>query len=355
MLHHAYLEITNLCNRNCSFCPGTEREKGFLPPERFLGRIRKIRSYADVIHLHVLGEPLLHPSFPEMIRLCAAESFPVEVTTNGTLLTPENRRALLSETVRQVNFSLHSLHPEEESILDEILVFAGHAMKERPGLYLNFRLWNSGGNAADTWIRRKIRSAFGIPETLLAQDPSRHSRRLLNRLYLNQGPLFEWPGRLSSSVASPALLSAGGGAESPEEAQAEEKRQSESFKTGEETGKNAGMECRGSCYGLISQFAVLLDGTVTPCCLDSEGAVHLGNLDAEAELGIILSSPRARALRDGFLHGRIAEPFCRECRYRERFSKGFQRRNRNRRKEKAFSSAVFQAPSGSCPGSAIPY
>ena len=32
------------------------------------------------------------------------------------------------------------------------------------------------------------------------------------------------------------------------------------------------------CYGLRNQVGILVDGTVVPCCLDSEGTIELGNI-----------------------------------------------------------------------------
>jgi radical SAM protein with 4Fe4S-binding SPASM domain len=68
------------------------------------------------------------------------------------------------------------------------------------------------------------------------------------------------------------------------------------------------------------QFGVLVDGSVVPCCLDSEGIVTLGNL-FESELDDILATPRARAIYDGFTRRRAVEELCRRCGYARRFSK----------------------------------
>ena len=35
-LKKVYLEITNVCNLRCDFCPGTRRPQGFLSPEERL-------------------------------------------------------------------------------------------------------------------------------------------------------------------------------------------------------------------------------------------------------------------------------------------------------------------------------
>ena len=75
------------------------------------------------------------------------------------------------------------------------------------------------------------------------------------------------------------------------------------------------------CLGLRDQLAVLVDGTVVPCCLDHEGDIPLGNLLRE-ELGDILVSPRARAVYDGFSGRRPSEELCRRCGYASRFNRG---------------------------------
>ena len=74
------------------------------------------------------------------------------------------------------------------------------------------------------------------------------------------------------------------------------------------------------CHGLRSQIAVLCDGTVIPCCLDSEGRLALGNLLSQ-EMDDILASPRARAIQKGFDARRPAEELCRRCGYAVRFNR----------------------------------
>ena len=35
---------------------------------------------------------------------------------------------------------------------------------------------------------------------------------------------------------------------------------------------------KGKCYGLRNQLGILSDGTIVPCCLDSNGDIPLGNI-----------------------------------------------------------------------------
>ena len=64
---------------------------------------------------------------------------------------------------------------------------------------------------------------------------------------------------------------------------------------------------------------MLVDGTVVPCCLDSEGTLALGNLFDEP-LEDILRSRRAQALFDAFSRRAPTEELCRRCGFAARFS-----------------------------------
>ena len=45
MLNRVYVEITNVCNLSCAFCPGTKREGRFLSPEEFRVIAEKLRGH----------------------------------------------------------------------------------------------------------------------------------------------------------------------------------------------------------------------------------------------------------------------------------------------------------------------
>ena len=76
----------------------------------------------------------------------------------------------------------------------------------------------------------------------------------------------------------------------------------------------------GFCYGLGTMAAVLVDGTVVPCCLDGDGEIALGNL-FQQPFGEILEGPRAQAIHQGFTRRRAVEELCRHCTYRTRFDR----------------------------------
>ena len=86
MLKKAYLEITNICNLSCAFCPGTRREKRMLTREEFTILATKLRPHVAYLYFHLMGEPLLHPLLGEFLEIAGKLGFKVMITTNGTLL-----------------------------------------------------------------------------------------------------------------------------------------------------------------------------------------------------------------------------------------------------------------------------
>lgn len=134
MFSRAYVEITNVCNLACAFCPGTAREKRFMTPETFALLAGKLRPHTDFLYLHVMGEPLLHPQLAEILHICEELGFRVCLTTNGTLLPEKLPLLLESSAIHKVSVSLHSfegngrsdgLEEYVERVADSCLSLAG--------------------------------------------------------------------------------------------------------------------------------------------------------------------------------------------------------------------------------------
>lgn len=280
-LKKAYLEITNLCNLRCSFCPGTKRKTGFIAPEDFRLLAGRLRPHTDYLYLHLMGEPLMHPKLDELLGIAEGLDFRVMVTTNGTLLPERGSLLIDSPAVEKVSISLHSFEGNEgeeaalTAYLEQCLTFAAAA--GAAGKKCGLRLWNldgeetQGANDRNEEILARMEAEFPKP-----WKEGRRGTGLAPNIYLEWGERFEWPD-----------LNAREG------------------------------ETR-FCMGLRDQVGVLWDGTVVPCCLDHEGDIPLGNL-YEQSLEDILNTPRARAIYDGFSQGWAAEELCRRCGYARRF------------------------------------
>lgn len=274
MYSRVYIEITNICNKNCSFCPGTVRPLRRLTMEEFDTIAHKLQGVTDYLYYHLMGEPLTHPMLPEFIRRAGELGFKSIITTNGTLL-PKRGDELIKAGVHKVNVSIHSFEegPEEDYLayLDGCMDFADKA--SQAGVLVVFRLWNQGydgGRNIDIVERMHRR----FPGEWRWDDRGGHIRK---RFHLEYGDRFQWP-----------------------DMEAEDRGE------------------RVFCYGLKDHFAILCDGRVVPCCLDREGAITLGDIFTQ-DVEEILQSPRARAMRKGFSGRKASEELCRRCGYARRF------------------------------------
>ena len=140
-----YIEITNICNKNCSFCHGHKRAPRRMSKDEFALILDKLSGRTKYIYYHLMGEPLTHPLLPEFIRMAGARGYKSIITTNGTLLRQRGAE-LLSAGVHKVNISLHSFEDGTdeayEKYVSELADFANNAANQ--GTIAAFRLWNKG-------------------------------------------------------------------------------------------------------------------------------------------------------------------------------------------------------------------
>ena len=270
-----YLEISNLCNLRCAFCPGTKRAPHRMTEAEFSALLPKIRPFSDYLYFHLMGEPLCHPLLARFLELAGQAGFKVILTTNGTLLPKMQEVLLHAPALHKVNISLHAFEANDLAVpFSEYLRGSFAFGKAAEGkCIISYRLWNGGGaDELNGQILDAMAEYFPRPWAEERRGP-----RLGQKIYLEYGDKFDWPD-----------LSAADNGE------------------------------RVFCYGLRDQIGVLCDGTVVPCCLDHEGDLALGNLH-ETTMDAILETDRAKAIYEGFQKGKAAEELCRRCGYATRF------------------------------------
>ena len=259
-----YIEITNACNLNCSFCPPTKRTKEYMNINDFKHILNEIKPFSDYVYLHVKGEPLMHSNLGEILSLCNESGIMVNITTNGTLIV-DSKELLINGNVRQINISLHN---DNEDIENTIL--AAKEIANKANTIIQFRLWNLKSNQNNLNTIKMLENIFNIE---LKDEKEKISYKLADNIFLNFDYQFEWPDITKSK-----------------------------------------MNTIGSCEGLKTQIGILVDGTVVPCCLDNDGDIPLGNLFDE-DLEGILNKDRTKRIIEGFKNKRLVEPLCQKCNY----------------------------------------
>lgn len=256
-----YLEITNVCNLKCQFCPGTSRHKQEMSLETFKKILQKLKDYTDYLYFHLMGEPLLHSRINEFINL-AAQEFKINITTNGYLITKiEN-----NHHINQLNISLQAI--KNDADIDNYLQNIFHAVDKLHsfGTIIIYRLWNE--QASSQKILAKLENYY--------KKSLNGNNRIDDGIYVDKEIPFIWPDLNNEYYTSV-----------------------------------------GSCMGLRNHIGILVNGDIVPCCLDYNGSLTLGNILTN-DLDIILQQERARKMQKSFLNNKKCEELCRHCNFYDR-------------------------------------
>ncbi len=257
-----YVEITNICNLKCPFCSVDNKKKREMSLKEFDDVLNNINDYTDYLYLHVKGEPLLHSNFKGILDICSKYNKKVNITTNGSLLK-KRVNDIIGSNVRQVNISLHSIVGD---YLNDIL----SASKELSahGIYVVFRFW-----VYNEKEKNSINEILKFYDKLdLKERINKENNIKINEfVYINKDKEFIWPS-LNNNIIRDA----------------------------------------GTCLGLKSHIGILSDGTVIPCCLDSNGIIDLGNIFIE-DLNTILNKERTKKIIEGFNNNKLCEELCKKC------------------------------------------
>ncbi len=278
-----YVEIGNICNLNCHFCSKLTRPAKQMTTEEFRYIIEKIKPYTNYVYFHIKGEPLLHPNLGEFLDICKENSLLVNLTTNGTLLNKTSALLLSKPSLRQINISLHSFSAHQNidnnDYLNSILDFSKKASIEKK--YTVLRLWNLDKNRniddESFEIMEKIKSFFNFKDDLKKYMSNNKSVMLDKGIFLSWEEEFTWP-----SLENPFVSE------------------------------------DGICYGTRSMLGVLADGTVVPCCLDSNGEAPLGNIFDDSISEILKEVDK---ISYNLTNRHIDLELCKHCSYRTRFDK----------------------------------
>ena len=270
-----YVEISNICNLKCSFCPSTTRKPKRMSVQEFELILNKIKPYTDYIYFHLLGEPLCHPDLEKFLQIADEMDFKVIITTNGTLLERQKDILLKSSSHYKTVISLHSFEANDnknsfEDYLNQCFQYAKDAENEK---IVVLRLWNNGGkDSLNDKILNTLEKYFPKPWI-----DERNGTRIGEKIYIQYGDKFDWP-----------------------------------------TLENNDIEEKVFCYGLRDQIGILADGTVVPCCLDNNGEINLGNI-FEKDLEEIINSEKAQNIYNGFSNRKAHEELCKKCSFVRKF------------------------------------
>jgi len=298
-IKEAFIELTNVCNFRCTFCPqgDLERESAMMDldlAKKILGDLADMGHHRP-IRLHLLGEPLLYPRMAEFVEAAHAVGQRICIATNGSRFQEERIDMLFETGADELLISLNT--PEEEGYLAQ------------RGTNVSFERYMDG-------IRRFVAELIRRgppPKTTInflydrdrADHPDEQARV--------QGIANEWIGFVSeiSGQSLPRAedvveLQVGGSAVMQ---------------------LHDGLSLMWTCYhnwgeGAFGgshfcsypwrQLAIMVDGKATACCVDAQGENVIGDATEQTVREIWTGEPIER-MRRGFLEGRAVTDRCTRC------------------------------------------
>jgi radical SAM protein with 4Fe4S-binding SPASM domain len=281
--HKIYIELTNICGLECSFCPTKEIIKPqIMSLEEFEEIIVQVQPFTKLIALHIFGDPLTLKNLESYLNIASKYKISVEITTTGIFLNNHPQELFLHPAIRQINFSLNSFDKNEmkctlDQYLQPLFDLCDLKLQKKIHNFINFRLWNLDEQKSDEEFNIKVlKKLYQKFHSNLENIDTYKPTRLENQILLHFDNYFEWPSLHSSHFS------------------------------------------HGFCHGLTSQMGILSDGTVVPCCLDGFGVINLGNIFTDT-LVDILESKRAKDIIEGFQHKKAIEELCQKCSFKDRF------------------------------------
>ena len=263
MFKKVYVEITNNCNLDCSFCIKNKRAKMFISINDFKTILNKLKSYTKYLYFHIMGEPLLHPIINELIDLASNDYF-VNITSNGFLIN----RIQDNKNIRQINISLHSFDDKYNKSFNDYINDIFNAVDKLivNNTIVKYRLW------VDSVYKDEIINRL---EEKYKTKIDGDSVKLSDNVYYEVEEEFIWPSMSNDYYCE-----------------------------------------EGSCRALRDHIGILVDGTVVPCCLDSEGIIKLGNI-YKNDINDIINSDLFKEMKKGFQNNKKIHDLCKKCNFYE--------------------------------------
>ncbi|WRG31927.1 SPASM domain-containing protein [Helicobacter pylori] len=272
-----YIELSDICGLQCSFCPNPKNIRGVMPLELFEKICREAAPLTPIITFHVLGDPCKLKNLNHYLNAAKRFSLKVDLVTSGAYL--HNFEMLLQDAIYQISISLDAGLDNHNKLnqhryIQKILEFCHYKCEKNSEVFLNLRIQDSTLEKHQNLIKPFLESFECVSlETLKSQGRT----RLFKKSFLNIQKTFKWP-----DLNAPNPLN---------------------------------QESKiPYCYGLIKQVAILSNGVVVPCCMDTQAHISLGDLN-HMPLKDILNSQKAIAIKTHFLKGEALELLCKNCSY----------------------------------------
>lgn len=270
-----YIELSDICGLNCPFCPTKKEVRDKMSVSNFKTLTKQIKNKAKLFTFHVLGDPLILDNIQAYLDIALQNNMLLELTTSGFYMSEKNQNLLLNyKNIRQINISLMAFLTQDKiscnEYFDKIFKLCIKHLQAQNKSFINLRLWNLTSN-----FEHKNALIYDLLENFfkIKIDKSLDKNRLARHIILHQQSLFKWP-----------------------------------------NSKHKAKNLEFSCHALNFQIAILSNGSLVPCCMDTKAEICFGNVFKQ-DFDTLLKSPRLKAMKEAFKENKRIEKLCTTCEF----------------------------------------
>lgn len=249
------IEVTNRCNLKCLMCAREEmtRPIGDMSFDLLKKILDEVKSYAELVYLHGDGEPFLYSQLFESIRYAKNNKLNVGMSTNAVFLNRDNAKLLIDSKIDYL-----------------IIALDGFTKETYEKIRVNGNYEQVLANVQN-FMEAKIRSKSKIFTVIqfIEMEENRHEVQAFYEHWKKYSP--------SAIRIKPYVRLIG----------------NELNQT----------KFNSPCFYLWRQAMIDWDGTVFPCCVDTNSKYNLGNVSNKRLSEIWNDSPMVR-FRTAHLNGR---------------------------------------------------
>jgi radical SAM protein with 4Fe4S-binding SPASM domain len=315
-----FLELTNICNFNCEFCPTrvSRRKRQQMDISLCKKAVDEIsrENITDTVNFHLLGEPLLHPKITDAIKYAKSKGLNTELITNGALLDSRMTKRIIATKLDRLIISIVSLEKKDHAFrkcrMDfnryyKRIIGAVKQIKESaPKMTVLLSLVDTSSkrffevdkkfemNEERDEFKENLMPIIGdMLSSVNKKVSKKRIRDAIDKLKFSYADyqkiiwidknkrigiviksFVDWGNAFTKKKIYPAKI--------------------------------------GFCGAAFTNPGVLSDGRVVLCCGDYDGKTSLGNLRSDS-LAHILNSRRSQHIADSFRRFRITHPYCQRC------------------------------------------
>jgi len=318
-LNRTYLELTNHCNMDCTFCPygHQTRAQGYLDFELLKKIVDELvrENISNTIELTGYGEPLMNPDWYRICKYIIDSGLKLNITTNGIVLTESTTKKILELNPEDIIISLQT--PDEESFKIRKTSMKFDAYVKRLKRFIELY---TESNATSN-IRMRFLNTLGTKYMSFPELVSVHNTKEdlissitdwvkiiddISSLKFDRQEVTKALGKVAKLQPTMVHVTDRITLESYlcNDYWAYGLKDKEKIKY-----RTKYARCRSMT---LESTMILWNGDVTLCCSDFNGYLKIGSLQKSAMMDV-LNSKKCAELVDGFKNFKVKHPYCQTC------------------------------------------